>query len=91
MTFGPLTDCGPCTTGAEPVRDLLPALLPASLRAYMLTRLSHGERLYGAPLRVGWEPAEVELRQELADAAGYAIAARRPVVAVLIGLIWRLL
>lgn len=86
-----LTDCGPCDHGGVPVRTLLAWWLPASLRAFCLARLQHGEHHYGAPLRVGWEPAEVELRQEVADAVAYALAARRPVVACFLGLVWRCL
>lgn len=86
-----LTDCGPCTHGGAPVRDHLPRLLPASLRAFILERLAHGVELYGQPLRIGWGPAPVELRQELADAVAYAVAARRPGIAFLLSLVWRLL
>lgn len=73
------------------MRTLLAWWLPTSLRAFCLARLQHGEHHYGAPLRVGWEPAEVELRQEVADAVAYALAARRPMVACLLGLVWRCL
>lgn len=85
-----LTDCGPCDHGGLPVRTRLAVWwLPASLRAFCLERLAHGERHYGAPLRVGWAPAEVELRQELADAVAYAFAAGRPGLAFVLGLVWR--
>jgi len=87
-----LTDCGPCDHGGAPVRTRLAVWwLPASLRAFCLVRLAHGERHYGAPLREGWEPAEVELRQEVADAVAYAFAARRPGLVFVLSLVWRLL
>jgi hypothetical protein len=96
MPSDSLTRCGPCTNGGPPVREVLAqrwavALLPLSLRAYCLERLTHGERLYGTPLRVGWDRADVEERQEVADALAYALAGKRWVIAVLIGLLWRCL
>ena len=72
-----LRDCGPSGPG-RPVRDHLPPYLSTEARVLIQVRLAHGERLYGAPLAVGWEPAPVELAQELADAVAYAVAAGLP-------------
>lgn len=72
-----LRDCGPSGPG-RPVRDHLPPYLSTAARQVCLTRLAHGEALYGAPLAVGWERAPVELVQELADAVAYAVAAGLP-------------
>lgn len=72
-----LLDCGPSGPG-RPVRDHLPPYLSTQARVLVQVRLAHGERLYGAPLAVGWEPAAVELVQELADAVAYAVAAGMP-------------
>lgn len=72
-----LRDCGPSGPG-RPVRDHLPAYLSTEARVLIQVRLAHGERLYGAPLAVGWAPAPVELAQELADAVAYAVAAGAP-------------
>lgn len=72
-----LRDCGPSGPG-RPVRDHLPPYLSTEARVLIQVRLAHGERLYGAPLAVGWAPAPVELAQELADAVAYAIAAGVP-------------
>lgn len=72
-----LRDCGPSGPG-RPVRDHLPPYLSTEARVLIQVRLAHGERLYGAPLAVGWGPAPVELAQELADAVAYAVAAGLP-------------
>lgn len=72
-----LRDCGPSGPGAR-VRDHLPPYLSTAARQVCLTRLTHGEALYGAPLAVGWERAPVELVQELADAVAYAVAMGSP-------------
>ena len=72
-----LRDCGPSGPG-RPVRDHLPPYLSTEARVLIQVRLAHGERLYGAPLAVGWGPAPVELAQELADAVAYAVAAGAP-------------
>lgn len=72
-----LRDCGPSGPG-RPVRDHLPPYLSTEARVLIQVRLAHGERLYGAPLAVGWAPAPVELAQELADAVAYAVAAGLP-------------
>lgn len=66
-------------------------LLPVSLRAFTLARLRHGEGHYGAPLCEGWGPAAIESRQEIADALAYFLAQKRWFMAILIGLLWRLL
>lgn len=70
----PNADAGPCTNGGAPVRDH--ALLDRFVRAgdYVRARLGRGEVKYGSVLRVGWDRAETELRQELADAVSYALA-----------------
>lgn len=72
-----LRDCGPSGPG-RPVRDHLPPYLSTAARQVCLTRLAHGEALYGAPLAVGWDRALIELIQELADAIVYAVAAGMP-------------
>lgn len=72
-----LRDCGPSGPG-RPVRNHLPPYLSTAARQVCLTRLAHGEAMYGAPLAVGWVPAPVELVQELADAVVYAVAAGMP-------------
>lgn len=72
-----LRDCGPSGPG-RPVRDHLPPYLSTAARQVCLTRLNHGEDLYGAPLAVGWDRALIELIQELADAIVYAVAAGMP-------------
>ena len=72
-----LRNCGPSGPG-RPVRDHLPPYLSTEARVLIQVRLAHGERLYGAPLAVGWAPAPVELAQELADAVAYAVAAGVP-------------
>lgn len=77
-----LRDCGPSGPGAR-VRDHLPVHLSPEARAVCLARLDHGERLYGVPLAIGWEPAPVELVQELADAVHYAVAMGSPAGLVL--------
>jgi hypothetical protein len=69
-----LADCGPCAGTGALVRDHLPADLSPEARAFILTRLAHGEAIYGAPLRVGWAPAGIERLQELCDAVAYSVA-----------------
>lgn len=69
-----LADCGPCSGTGALVRDNLPPTLSPDARALILTRLEHGEQTYGAPLRVGWAVALIELLQEILDAVAYASA-----------------
>jgi hypothetical protein len=73
-----LHDCGPCDTAGPAVRDHLPATLTAEGRDFILTRLDHGERTYGAPLRIGWPGAVIESPQESADLTVYLRAANAP-------------
>ena len=73
-----LYDCGPCDTDGPAVRDHLPATLTPEGRAFILTRLDHGERTYGAPLRIGWPEAIIEAVQEGADLVVYLRAANAP-------------
>ena len=73
-----LHDCGPCDTDGPAVRDHLPATLSPEGRALILTRLDHGERTYGAPLRIGWPGAVIESPQESADLTVYLRAANAP-------------
>jgi hypothetical protein len=70
-----LRDCGPCGGDGPPVRGCLPPGLSPAARAAILARLDRGEADHGAPLRIGWAPAPVELAQELYDAVAYAVAA----------------
>lgn len=69
-----LADCGPCLSDGPLVRDHLPPTLSPQARALCLTRLEHGAQVYGAPLRVGWAVALIELLQEILDAVAYAAA-----------------
>ncbi len=71
-------DCGPCDTDGPAVRDHLPDSLTPEARAFILTRLDHGERTYGAPLRIGWPGAVIEAPQESADLCAYLRAANAP-------------
>ena len=73
-----LHDCGPCLTPGPAVRDHLPPWLSPDARSFILARLDHGERLYGAVLRIGWAPARLEFAQELADATIYATVMGAP-------------
>ena len=73
-----LHDCGPCDTDGPAVRDHLPATLTPEARDFILTRLDHGERTYGAPLRIGWPKAIIEAVQEAADLVAYLRAANAP-------------
>ena len=73
-----LADCGPCDTDGPAVRDHLPATLTPEGRAFILTRLDHGEAHYGAPLRIGWPGAVIESQQESADLTVYLRAANAP-------------
>ena len=73
-----LADCGPCAGTGALVRDHLPPDLSPDARAFILTRLAHGEAIYGAPLRIGWAPAGIELPQEIGDGVAYGVAAGVP-------------
>lgn len=73
-----LHNCGPCDTDGPAVRDHLPDGLTPEGRAFILTRLDHGERTYGAPLRIGWPKAIIEAPQESADLVAYLRAANAP-------------
>ena len=73
-----LHDCGPCDTDGPTVRDRLPEGLTHEGRAFILTRLDHGEAHYGAPLRIGWPGALIEAPQESADLCAYLRAANAP-------------
>jgi len=73
-----LHDCGPCLTPGPAVRNHLPATLTPEARAFILTRLDHGEAHYGAPLRIGWPGAAIEAPQESADLVAYLRAANAP-------------
>ena len=73
-----LHDCGPCDTNGPAVLDHLPDGLTLEARAFILTRLEHGEAHYGAPLRIGWPGAFIEAPQESADLCAYLRAANAP-------------
>ena len=71
-------DCGPCLSGADPVRLHLPRALSPLALDLIRARLRQGERTYGGPLRVGWAEAEIEAVQEAADLVAYLVAGRAP-------------
>lgn len=73
-----LQDCGPCLTGSARVVDHLPVYLSPAARQVITVRLSHGEALYGQPLRLGWGPAPIEAVQEAADLVAYLVSAGAP-------------
>ena len=85
---------GPCCSGGEPIGVVHERVggIPLRVSVALLRRRSLGQIKYGAPLRAGWEHADVALVQELLDAVDYALAGGRVWTARLLALLaWALL
>ncbi len=71
-----------CTSLGKPVITILHEmetaavpLVPAEIARDVAARLEYGYNIYGKSLRTNWDPALLELYQEVLDGISYAIAA----------------